>query len=84
MEINFSIKGKVKAKQSVKFGLNGIKYTPRDMVEYSNFVKLSFINKYPTWNIQNFADKSLCAIINVYMTIPKSFNKKKICASFKW
>ncbi len=53
MEINFEVKGKVKAKQSVKFGKNGIKFTPRDIVEYANLVKLSFINKYPDWDINN-------------------------------
>lgn len=77
MEISFEVKGKVKAKQSVKFGRNGIKYTPRDMVEYANLVKLSFINKYPAWNIANFADKPLKAEINVFMPVPKSYSKKK-------
>lgn len=77
MYIEFEIKGKVKAKQSVKFGKNGIKYTPRDMVEYANLVKLSFINKYPDWNITNFADKPLKAEINVFMPVPKSYSKKK-------
>lgn len=31
MQVDFEVKGKVKAKQSVKFGRNGIKYTPRDI-----------------------------------------------------
>lgn len=75
--IEFEIKGKVKAKQSVKFGRNGIKYTPRDMVEYANLVKLSFINKYPDWNINNFADKPLKAEITVFMPVPQSYSKKK-------
>lgn len=77
MNIEFEIKGKVKAKQSVKFGRNGIKYTPKDMVEYANLVKLSFINKYPDWNIVNFADKPLKSEINVFMPIPQSYSKKK-------
>lgn len=77
MNIEFEIKGKVKAKQSVKFGRNGIKYTPRDMVEYANLVKLSFINKYPDWNINNFADKPLKAEISVFMPVPQSYSKKK-------
>ena len=77
LKIEFEIKGKVKAKQSVKFGRNGIKYTPSDMVEYANFVRMSFINKYPAWNIQNFTDKPLKAEITVYMPIPKSFSNKK-------
>lgn len=77
MEVKFEIKGKVKAKQSVKFGRNGIKYTPSDMVEYANLVRMSFINKYPAWDIQNFANKALCTEINVYTQIPTSFSKKK-------
>lgn len=77
MNIEFEIKGKVKAKQSVKFTNNGIKYTPSDIKEYANWVKLCFMNTYKTWNIQNFANKPLKVIIDVYMPIPKNFNKKK-------
>ena len=77
MRIEFEIKGKVKAKQSVKFTTNGIKYTPSDIKEYANWVKLCFMSTYKTWNIQNFANKPLKVIINVYMPIPKSFSKKK-------
>lgn len=75
--IDFEIKGKVKAKQSVKFGRNGIKYTPRDMVEYANLVKMSFINKYPAWSVAEFADKPLQVQIDVCMPVPKSFSNKK-------
>ena len=77
MKIEFEIKGKVKAKQSFKFNRNGIKYTPSDMIEYSNLVKMSFINKYPAWNTEIFADNPLKVEINVYIPIPKSFSKKK-------
>lgn len=77
MKLNFTIKGKVKAKQSVKFGHNGIKYTPRDMVEYANLVRMSFINAYPDWNTGMLADKPLKAEINVFMPVPKSYSKKK-------
>ncbi len=77
MIINFEVKGKVKAKQSVKFGRNGIKYTPREMVEYSNLVRLSFINKYPDWNVKTFEDKNLKMNIDVFMPVPKSYSKTK-------
>lgn len=77
MRIEFEVQGKVKAKQSVKFTNIGIKYTPSDIKEYANWVRLCFMNKYPAWNIQNFTDKPLKAIIDVYMPIPKSFSKKK-------
>lgn len=77
MEINFEIKGKVKAKQSVKFGRNGVKYTPKDMIEYANLVRMSFINAHPDWHASNFEEKPLKVEIDVYMSIPKSFSKKK-------
>ena len=77
MKLKFEIKGKVKAKQSMKFTKEGRRYTPGDMVEYSNLVKMSFINAYPAWNAANFSDKPLNVSIFVYMPIPKSFSQKK-------
>lgn len=77
MKIEFEVKGKIKAKQSVKFTRGGTKYTPSDIVEYANFVKLSFMSKYPEWDADLCKDKQLKAEINVYMTIPKGFSKKK-------
>lgn len=77
MKLNFTIKGKVKAKQSVKFGRNGIKYTPKDMVEYANLVRMGFINAYPNWHACNFENKPLKVEINVFMSVPKSYSKKK-------
>lgn len=77
MQLEFEIKGKVKAKQSVKFTKGGVKYTPSDIAEYSNYVKLCFINKYPSWNVQEFVNKPLKTVINVYMQIPESYSKKK-------
>lgn len=81
MKIEFDIKGKVKAKQSVKFTKAGIKYTPSNVVEYSNFVKVSFINKFPAWNTEMLRDKPLKVNIDVYMPVPASYtNKKKMQA----
>lgn len=77
MNVEFEIKGKVKAKQSFKFGRNGIKYTPSDMVEYANLVRMSFINKYQAWDVNNFANKPLKAVIQVFMAIPSSYSQKK-------
>ena len=77
MKIEFDIKGKAKAKQSVKFTRGGTKYTPSDVVEYSNYVKLSFMNKYSDWESNNFTGKQLKTEINVYMQIPQSWSKKK-------
>lgn len=77
MLIEFKIQGKVKAKQSFKIGKNGFKYTPNDVVEYSNFVKLSFLNKYPDWNIEALKDKPLKMSIDVFMNVPASYSKAK-------
>ncbi len=77
MQVDFEVKGKVKAKQSVRFTREGRRYTPGDMVEYANFVRMSFISKYPAWDVQNFANKPLKAEISVYMPVPKSYTKKK-------
>lgn len=73
----FTIKGKVKAKQSVKFGRNGIKYTPADVKEYANYVKWCFKETYPLWDAERLAGKALNVFITVYCSIPKSFSKKK-------
>lgn len=75
--LNFTIQGKVKAKQSVKIGRNGIKYTPADVVEYANYVKLCFKQAYPNWDIQEFEETPLRVLIKVFYPIPKSFSKKK-------
>lgn len=77
MIIQFEIQGKVKAKQSFKIGRNGFKYTPADVKEYANWVRLCFMNKYPNWNIEQFENKPLKAIIDVFISTPKSFSKKK-------
>lgn len=77
MILEFEILGKAKAKQSCRFTRNGIKYTSKDIVEYSNLVKISFINSYPNWDILNYKDKALKVQIDVYFAIPKAFNKQK-------
>ena len=80
MQIEFEVIGKVKAKQSVKFANMGgfmKKYTPADVKSYANWVKLSFMQKYPEWNVNNFKDKQLTCEIDIDILIPKSFSKKK-------
>lgn len=77
---HFTIKGKVKAKQSVKFAnIGGFikKYTPADVVEYANYVRLCFMHAYPLWRPHQIANKPLKVLIMVYYPIPKSFSKKK-------
>lgn len=75
--IKFEIPGKVKAKQSFKIGRNGFKYTPSDMKEYANWVRLCFKYVYPEHLPSVFIDTHLKMIINVSFAIPKSFSKKK-------
>lgn len=77
MQLDFIIKGKTKAKQSVKFTSGGIKYTPKDIVEYANLVKMSFISTFPAWNPSQFIDQPLSVVINVYKQIPASYSNKK-------
>lgn len=75
--IKFEIPGKVKAKQSFKIGRNGFKYTPSDMKEYANWVRLCFKYVYPEHLPSVFYETPLKMIINVSFAIPKSFSKKK-------
>lgn len=77
MQIEFEVLGKVKAKQSFKIGRNGFKYTPADVKSYANWVRLSFMNKYPNWNVETFKDTPLMCEIDVNIQIPKSFSKSK-------
>ena len=74
---NFTVFGKVKAKQSVKIGRNGIKYTPADVKEYARTVKNSFLQAYPFWKAEWFESKHIMMCISVYAAIPQSFTKKK-------
>lgn len=76
MELNFTVKGKAKAKQSFKIAKNGIKYTPRDIVEYANLVKLCFMTAYPQWQAWTLKNKPLTVVIDVYRAMPQSFSKK--------
>ena len=77
-EYHFRIMGKVKAKQSVKFGKNGVKYTPDDMVNYANWVKMSFLKEYPGHLPSELDGYNLTVQIYVYFQYPKGFSKKKI------
>lgn len=75
--LKFNIEGKVKAKQSFKIGHNGFKYTPADVKEYANWVRICFRQKYPEHLPSIFFEKQLNVVINSYLAIPKSFSKKK-------
>lgn len=77
MHFSFVVPGKVKAKQSMRFTRAGIRYTPKDMTEYANWVKICFREKYPKHKFYMLIDYMLCMHITVYYHIPKSFSKKK-------
>lgn len=79
-EYKFKILGKVKAKQSVKFAKVGNfirKYTPKDMVDYANWVKYSFMKEYPNHLPNELIGFYLEMNITVFFRIPKSFSKVK-------
>ena len=80
MQLSFIVKGRAKAKQSVKFAnIGGFtkKYTPSDVVEYANLVKLSFLQAYPLWQAYKLEGVPLRVLIEAYFAVPKSFSKKK-------
>lgn len=73
----FRVMGRVVAKQSVKFGRNGIKYTPGDMTTYANWVKTCFYKEYPKHLPHELDGFNLEVFIDVYFKIPESYSRKK-------
>ena len=76
----FRIIGKPKAQQSAKFRKikNFVqKYTPKEIVDYANWVKHSFYKEYPNHLPSELIDYPLEMRIDVFFTIPKSFSKTK-------
>lgn len=84
MMLNFTIPGKVQAKQSAKFrqitGRNGKdfiqSYQPSKVVHYAEWVKICFMQKYPEHNPMIFKDKQLVIKTVAYFEIPQSKSKK--------
>ena len=79
-KISFEIPGKVKAKQSVKFANVGgftKKYTPSDVKEYANWVRICFMESHPKHLPSVFYEQQLNVVINAFFSIPKSFSKIK-------
>ena len=78
--LKFKIMGPVKAKQSVKFAQICDfmkKYTPADVKNYANWVKLSFYKEHPNF-LPSMLDGFYITIkIFVYMKVPESFSNKK-------
>lgn len=75
--LQFTIMGKAKPKQSVKFTRNGIKYTPKDVVNYANWVRTCFYEKYPNHLPSMLEGYYLDVCIKVFFKVPDSFSKKK-------
>lgn len=73
MKREFIIAGKVKAKQRPRF--NGkFTYTPKETIDYENWVKTSYLDKYRG---QPILENALKVKIIAYYEVPKSASKKK-------
>lgn len=72
MNFEIEIPGKPMGKQRPKFG-KGFTYTPKETVEYENYVRLIFQQKYGQPNLTG----QIKANIKVYFDIPKSISKAK-------
>jgi Holliday junction resolvase RusA-like endonuclease len=71
--IQFTIRGEPKAKQRPRFvKQSGRTYTPKQTVDYENWVKLSFME-----SKQEKLEGKLTAELYCYYKIPKSTSKKK-------
>ena len=75
MQIEFTIDGKVRPKQSFRYTRFGHKYTPKDVKQYARDIQYSFYAKYPTWLPSFLYQKPLKVEIQVYKKISKSFSK---------
>ncbi len=71
--IKFTIPGEPKAKQRHRTTKNGFNYTPKETVEYENWVKQCYFIK----NKQKMLEGQIKAVIKAYFTIPKSTSKKR-------
>lgn len=74
MLLSFIIEGRVKAKQSFKYTRDGRKYTPRDVKEYANYIKLCFMQKFPNFKP---LETPLSVEIKTFFTPPKSWSNTK-------
>lgn len=72
MDFEIEIPGKPIGKQRPKFG-KGFTYTPKKTVEYENYVKFIFQEKYGQPNLTG----QIKADIKVYFDIPQSTSKAK-------
>lgn len=80
-EVNFTIPGKVQAKQRPKFNrFSGKAYTPKQTISYENWVRECYMNaiKGKTFSKETtIYDKPLSVEIKAYFEVPKSESQKK-------
>lgn len=71
--IKFTIPGEPKAKQRHRTTKNGFNYTPKETVEYENWVKQCYFIEHR----QTMLEGQIKAEIKAYFGIPKSYTKKR-------
>lgn len=72
-EIKFTIEGEPKGKGRPRFTRGGHAYTPKETVEYEEWVRASYLKAGKVY----FANEELGMEIKAYYKIPKSTSKKK-------
>lgn len=73
MIISFTIPGEPKAKARPRVTKKGITYTPKETMEYENWVRQCYV----TGNQGKILKGQVKVIINAYFSIPKSTSQKK-------
>jgi len=72
-KVEFVIPGEPKAKQRPRVTKQGIAYTPKQTIEYENWVKQCYLSEHG----QTMLEGQVKAEIKAYFQTPKSFSKKK-------
>jgi Holliday junction resolvase RusA-like endonuclease len=72
MKLQFTIPGEPKSKQRPRVTKAGITYTPKETVQYENWVKQCYIMEHFNEQLEG----SLKATVTAYFTAPKSKPKK--------